>query len=170
MAQLSPANAHFSGPIPGESLTRAPGSVPWERPPQYTKVDEVMHYFIQQFQNKDIVHNLLAVIEQGAPLDTVIHTILMHGFTEGKWTPALAIMLVHPLEALFRNMLKRAGIKYINSYTAHKGQNDSVFQAAIDKKDQDAVNTQRAKDFMQQQNVPSMKTMGKGLMSIKGNQ
>lgn len=144
-----PSNAlHFSGPIAGSSLTRAPGSVPWEKPPMYTTVDDAMKFFVQQFQNPMMVHSFLATIEAGAPLDVTIYTILSHGFAEGKWTPSLMVMLIKPFTALCVMLLHRAKIKYIPSYSQKKGQLDNIFDLINQKKAQDKVTNMQVKNIV----------------------
>lgn len=148
MQPIDPSVAHLSGPIAGSSLTRAPGSVPWEKPPQYTSVDEVMHFFLEQFQDPKMVHHFLATMEAGAPLDITIYTILSHGFSEGKWTPSLMILLIKPLTALCMMLLHRANVKYIPSYSPKKGENDDLFAMVAKKKEKDKVTAAEAKKFI----------------------
>jgi hypothetical protein len=145
---IDPSVAHLSGPIAGSSLTRAPGSVPWEKPPQYTSVDDAMQFFVKAFQNPDNVHQFLATIEAGAPLDVTIYTILSHGFAEGKWTPSLMILLIKPLTMLLHVMLDRAKIKYIATYTPQKGKLDSLFDLVNQKKTQEKVTSQQVSQFV----------------------
>lgn len=146
---LDPSSMHLSGPIPGQSLTVAPGSVPWEKPPMYTTVDQAMKFFLQSFQNEENVHEFLATMESGAPLDTVVYTILSHGFAEGKWTPSLMILLIKPVVTMLAAILKHAGIKYLPSYTPHKGKNDGVFAMLMQKKEKDKVTQEQIKTVME---------------------
>lgn len=168
---IDPSVAHLSGPIPGSSLTVAPGSVPWEKPPMFTQVDDAIQYILKQFQSKDVVHQFLATMEMGAPLDTVVWTTLQHGFMSGKWSPSLALLLIKPVTYLFTAMLKRAGVKYITTYSPKKGQLDDLF-AGIQQKDKQAkVNSAKVKEFMidaksqDTSNIPtSAQSLGNGLM------
>lgn len=139
---------HLSGPIPGSSLTVAPGSVPWEQPSMFTKVDDAIQFILKQFQNKDTVHRFLATMEMGAPLDVVVWTVISHGFTEGKWTPSLGMLLVKPVTYLFLSLLKRAKIKYLVSYSPRKGQLDDLFAGIEMKKKQQKVSETQVKEFI----------------------
>lgn len=147
---LSPSNMHLSGPIPGQSLTVDPGSVPWETPPKFTQVDDAIQFIIKQMQDPQHVHAFLATMEMGAPLDTVLGTLIQHGFAEGLWTPSLGAILMQPLAHMFVAMLKRAGIKYIPSYRPMKGQLDSLFGAVQKKSAQQKVTKEEFKKFQDQ--------------------
>ena len=35
----------LAGPIPGSSLTGTPGNTPWENPPQYAAVEDVIEFY-----------------------------------------------------------------------------------------------------------------------------
>lgn len=139
---------HMSGPIPGSSLTVAPGSVPWEKPPMFTQVDDAVQFIIKQFQNKENVHRFLATMEMGAPLDTTVWTLIQHGFMDGKWTPSLGMLLIKPITYLLTAMLKRAKIKYLISYSPQKGQLDDLFAGLQQKKEKQKVSDTQVKQFM----------------------
>jgi len=145
--QMSHASAQFSGPIPGESLTVAPGSVPWEQPPKFTQVNDAMQYILNKMQDPKQIHAFLATMEMGAPLDAVLWTLIQHGFAEGLWTPSLGIILMQPLAHFFVNILKRAGIKYIPSYTPFKGENDDLFGAVRQKQVKQKIDKEEVKKF-----------------------
>jgi hypothetical protein len=36
----------FEKPVPGQSLTEDPGKYPWDKPPQYTNIDDVMQMYM----------------------------------------------------------------------------------------------------------------------------
>ena len=42
----------FDAPIAGMSLTHELGARPWQKPSQYTTVDEAVQYYIEKFQFK----------------------------------------------------------------------------------------------------------------------
>lgn len=90
----------MGGPIPGQSLTKEPGASPWEKPPQFTDLDEAMSFLIQNMTEPKVAHKLLALMEAGIPITSILDTLLMQGFMDGKWTPDLAILLAKPLTAL----------------------------------------------------------------------
>jgi hypothetical protein len=102
----------MGGPIPGQSLTRAPGASPWEKPPQYVDPDDAMDFLFKQVTEPKHAHKLLALIGAGGTLSAIVGTILMGGFMEGKWTPDVAILLVKPLTHLLIQLCNMYEVEY----------------------------------------------------------
>ena len=103
----------FSGPIPGESLTREPGNAPWEQPPQLDKVEHVASFYIEKFEDDDNLEDLLSVLEQGMPIEHFVSSMLMYGEMEGKHTVD-ASMLVGPLlHEYIKFLAESADIPYV---------------------------------------------------------
>ena len=46
-------NVFLSAPIPGQSLTVEPGSVPWENPPEYAKLEDVVKYYTNKLDDQN---------------------------------------------------------------------------------------------------------------------
>ena len=69
----------FDAPIPGQSLTDTPGNNKWEHPPQ-----------------------TLLLLHSGVSVEALTKGVLFSGFTEGKWTPDLAVLLA---EIVFNQIL-----------------------------------------------------------------
>jgi hypothetical protein len=90
----------FSKPIPGQSLTATPGNSPWEKPPQFTNVDKAMDFLIDKMLNPKQVAKLNVLLERKVPLEILVQTILFAGFTEGKWTYDMMVLLAKPLSGL----------------------------------------------------------------------
>ncbi len=144
---LNPSQLGLSGPIPGESLTRAPGDAPWEKPPQYAQIDDAMNFIMKQFSDRAHCHGLLAVLEAGAPMDVIVSTILKHGFAEGKWTPSLAALLAKPLALLLHKLATQAGVKYIPSYKNPKNDLNQLLAMVESKKHKEKVTAEQVKKF-----------------------
>lgn len=89
--------SQFDGPIPGQSLTHAPGSTKWEKPPQFTNVDKAMDFLIEQTLEPRRMGRLMALIDNGVTIENLTQGILLGGFTEGKWNMDLGVNLIEPL-------------------------------------------------------------------------
>lgn len=97
--------------IPGQSLTKNPGSYPWEKPPQYTNPEKALMSIIEATTSEKMAPRLVALMELGTPLTVLAKTILMTGFIEGKWTPDMMILLGEPVYMLLVRLAKEAKIK-----------------------------------------------------------
>ena len=55
----------FGGPIPGQSLTEAPGKYPWDKPPKYSDIDDAYEYVSQQIYAEDGIRKIMDLLEMG---------------------------------------------------------------------------------------------------------
>ena len=67
----------LSRPIPGQSLTHELRARPWQNPPQFTTVEESMDWYLERFDNPEIVQELLSVMESGIPISTIANSMLV---------------------------------------------------------------------------------------------
>jgi hypothetical protein len=81
---MASPNIFLSAPIPGQSLTVEPGSVPWEQPPQYTTLAEVVKFYTEKIDDPDLILDLLDLLKRDIPILTIVNTLtkssIMHGY------------------------------------------------------------------------------------------
>lgn len=102
----------FDTAIPGQSLTKEPKSYPWESPPRMTTADEVMDYYFNRFDDDEVLFNLFALLEAKVPLTKLVDVMILHGFSEGLYTPDLAILVAEDLMMTIALIADQAGIDY----------------------------------------------------------
>lgn len=83
-------------PIPGISLTGEPGNAPWESPPKYTTIDEVVDFYSDKIIEPDVTKDLIVSIKGNIPLMTIADGMLRMGVMEGLHSIDAA-MLVKPI-------------------------------------------------------------------------
>ena len=107
----------FNAPTPGESLTSSP-EMPkaWERPPQYTDPDDAMEAIYMELTGEDTLRKLINIINDGIPLDEIAQVVLYKGYTEGKFTTDLMVMLIEPTLYLLISIADYAEIKDYTLY------------------------------------------------------
>jgi hypothetical protein len=76
----------LSAPIPGQSLTVEPGSVPWEQPPQYVTIDDVASFYSDKLDNPEAIFQLMSLLEDGIPILTVVNTMVKTSIMNGYHT------------------------------------------------------------------------------------
>lgn len=101
----------FSHPIPGQSWTKPPKSTPWQKPPTHVDLQDAMHTLMDQLLEPQHLKDLLGLMEGGMSCDAITKTLLFTGFTTGKWTPDLMLMLYKPLLLAVIMIAHRAGLK-----------------------------------------------------------
>ena len=103
----------FSGPIPGESLTRKRGNSPWEQPPKYARIDEALKYYLEEFEDDEVLEDTLAALDAGLPLDLFVDSILLASESKGRHTPSVGMLLGPILHEYLLGMAESAGIDVI---------------------------------------------------------
>ena len=112
----------FNAPVPGESLT-SPSDMPkaWERPPQYTEQDEAMEAIYLELTSDEALMPVIQMIDEGIPLDQIAQVVLYRGYTQGKFTPDLMLLLAEPTIYL---LIAIADYADINDYVLYEGEED----------------------------------------------
>ena len=116
----------FNAPIPGESLTASPENAKaWERPPEYTEQDEAMMAVYMVLTEQATLRGLIEIISDGVALDEIAQVILYKGYTEGKYTPDMMLMLAEPTIYLLIAIADYAEIKDYVLYNEEDGDPDT---------------------------------------------
>ena len=98
MMKLSPeeieATQGFNKPVPGQSLTNPPEQkYPRESPPEFTNVTEAQLYLLAELTEKERFVALTNALADQVPVDIITRTILFEGFSRGKWSADLLLLL-----------------------------------------------------------------------------
>lgn len=104
-------NSMLSSPTNGQSWSHEPKSMPWEKPPQYTNLSDAMHMLMDQLLEPEHLKELLNLMDAGMPIENIARVIIFTGFTTGKWTPDLGILMYKPLMLSLIAIAHRAGLK-----------------------------------------------------------
>jgi len=101
----------FDRAVPGQSLTNEPGNYPWEHPPQFTDPKEASEFLWEKLHNPKMLEQMIMLLESQVPVEALVRVVLFNGFSEGKWTPDLAILLAPILTQQIIAIGKKAEIK-----------------------------------------------------------
>jgi hypothetical protein len=116
----------FNAPVPGESLTASPETPKaWETPPEYTNEDEAMMAVYMVLTEQSTLRGLIEIISDGIALDELAQVILYKGYTEGKYTPDMMLMLAEPTIYLLIAIADYAEIKDYVLYNEEEGDPDT---------------------------------------------
>lgn len=98
-------------PIPGQSLTTDPDNpAPYEKPPEFTDIYEASEYIFGRLLDEKRYITSMTALADGVPIMDLVQGILFKGFTEGKWTPDLMVLLAEPIAYMFLALAERADI------------------------------------------------------------
>ena len=123
----------YDHPIPGQSLTEEPGKYAFERPPEIVDVDDAIAYVIDKIEQssggkEDLQKQMMA----GMPIESIVNTISLAGFSEGIWTPDIAETMKLPMSAYFMMMAQEENIPAImfnRDPSEDRGMNDRTIMA-----------------------------------------
>lgn len=100
-------------PIPGISLTGAPGNAPWEQPPKYASLDEVVDYYSDRLVDEDMIGDVIDVIKRNVPLLTIAEGMIRAGIMEGMHTIDAGMLVKPILVELMIALAEIYGVKYV---------------------------------------------------------
>lgn len=109
-------NLFLDAPIPGQSLTVEPGSVPWENPPQYTTLAEVVGFYTDRFDNPDVILDLLDTLERDIPILTIVNTLTKTSLMKGYHTVDLGFLVTPILVEMIKTIAELNDVSYVVSY------------------------------------------------------
>ena len=152
----------FNAPIPGESLTTAPDMPKaWERPPQYTSQDKAMEAIYMEITQEDSLRKLINIINDGIPLDEIAQVILYKGYTEGKFSPDLMLVLIEPTIYLLIAIADYADIK---DYTLYNEETDDP-DTEIPEDDITPIMMDEDEEVKEEKRKPTKESLGESLLS-----
>jgi len=102
----------FDAPIPGMHMTSELGSFPWQSPPQFVSIDEVIEHYTEKMSSEEFNDQLVEIMEMGIPLTTMANSIQLSGVMEGKHTVDTGMLVMPVLIEMMMLVGDSAKIKY----------------------------------------------------------
>jgi hypothetical protein len=104
--------SNFVAAIPGQSLTREVGSAAYQKPPQYSTIEEAAEYYEARIFNDDIADDLKNVIEMDIPLTSIANSLQIGSVMQGKHTIDVGILCLPIIVELLVLFSEEEGIDY----------------------------------------------------------
>ena len=152
----------FDAPIPGQSLTDEPQNYPWEHPPKYTDFMEASTFIWDRLHNRPNTRRVLALINNGVPIESLVSVTIFSGFVNGLWNPDLALMLAPTVTQMYISLAQAGGLENI-TLDLPKRKGKSVVQELIELSD-------KSKGKSTQKIEKEEEEVVKGLMSRKSEE
>jgi hypothetical protein len=87
----------FEAPIPGQSLTEDKENPrPHEKPSQFNTVEDAAQDIFISLTEEGKYEKIVDAMRQGVPIEAISQIVLFQGFTQGKWSTDLKILLIEP--------------------------------------------------------------------------
>lgn len=107
----------LTAPVPGMSFAASEKKVfPWENPPVYTKIDEVLKFHLSKLNEDDAIESTIKLAQLGFPLMALTNAILTDAVSDGIHTIDSS-EAVRP--AIFKHLMttvEAAGIDFVTGY------------------------------------------------------
>lgn len=115
MAIKNPSDM-LDAPIPGMSLTAEPKSRPWQRPPQYVELDDVVSYYLERAGNENAINRANFILENDRiPVNLLVDTLITSGMMEGIHTVAMGALVAPVLREFIIANAEIAEIDFVKS-------------------------------------------------------
>lgn len=115
---------HFDAPVPGQSLTTPPGSAPYEKAPQYVDPDEALEFVWGQVTKPQNAAKILLSLKAGVSVEFITRGLLFQGFTTGKWTPDLVLLMGRPVMSMIVRIAELKGLTDIKIFNDREKSQD----------------------------------------------
>jgi len=136
MADLNP---YLTAPIPGQSLTVEPGSVPWEQPSQYVTLDEVATFYSDKMNDVEAIHELMGLLKRNIPVVSIVNGMVKMGLMKGYHTVDTGFLVTPILAEIIKTLAELNDVPY--SMTAEDvGKEDRVSPSIIKELIEEAKN------------------------------
>ena len=102
----------FDRPVPGMALTAELGGRPWQNPPQYTTIDEVLDLYIDKMSSEDFILQAIDILEMGVPVTMLANTIQLANVMEGVHTVDTGMLALPVIMEMLMMLGDTAKIEY----------------------------------------------------------
>lgn len=105
-------NPYLTAPIPGQSLTVEPGSVPWEQPPQYVTLDEVATFYSEKMNDVEAIHELMGLLERNIPIASIANGMVKMGLMKGYHTVDTGFLVTPIIAEIIKTLAELNDVPY----------------------------------------------------------
>lgn len=149
-------NPGLMASTPGQSLTKAPGSMPMEKPPQFSDPREAAEYFWGKLNTPKSIIKLVVLLRKGIPCEYIARTLLFTAIAQGIVSIDCALLTARLIVKQIAAIGHLKGVKNIKI----KNPDKDLINFALDNKEH-MYNTDIAQE-------PTEAGITKGLLSMKG--
>ena len=125
----------LSRPIPGQSLTHELRARPWQNPPQFSTVEESMDWYLERFDNPELVQEMLSIIEMGIPLSTIANSMQLGAVLQGVHSIDVGVLITPIIIEILRTLAEKTDTNYVMGDEPEDTDrpSDAVMESAVNK-------------------------------------
>ena len=104
---------NFNRHIPGQSLTSKLGQYPWQRPAEYTNVDDAMEFYAARIMNPVFRDQIAETMELGVPITAIANALQGNGVMMGKHTIDVGVLILPVIMEMLAYIGDEEGVDYV---------------------------------------------------------
>tara|TARA_X000001388_G_scaffold59563_1_gene44923 strand:+ start:3710 stop:4228 length:519 start_codon:yes stop_codon:yes gene_type:complete len=120
----------FDAPIPGQSMLHELGARPWQNPPQYTTLEEVVDFYVSKMATDEVAVQIADILEMDVSVVDLAHTMQLANVMEGVHTIDVGVLVTPVLMEFIMLIGDSAKVKY---RTGLEEQDENVRDAMVKK-------------------------------------
>ena len=102
----------FDVPIAGQSLTTEPKAAPYERPPEYVELKDVLNLHMSNLADKNAIEDIVYFSEMGIDVKTLTEALLRSAVLEGMHSIDNSINAAPVLHERITGILHASGMDF----------------------------------------------------------
>ena len=102
-------------PIPGMSLTTEPGNRPWEQPPRFTEVGEVVDFYSDKLTAVEAMDEVATLLEEGMPILNIANVLVKNGLMNGVHSIDTGFLVTPVIVELIKSIATIYDVGYIET-------------------------------------------------------
>jgi antitoxin component of RelBE/YafQ-DinJ toxin-antitoxin module len=161
----------LNAPIPGHSLTTAPGKWPWENPPSSANPEQVVSKIVDKLEKPSVQDRLTRLMLAGVSVQEITNTISLGGFTKGEFSPDVA-ELIKPAVVVYITKIaldKGIPVKVFNNDDKEREADDTEMLDAMRENNPEVFNAM-IQGYEQEKQMPQMQEQEMGFIDLQPKQ
>jgi len=133
--ELADLEPRLEAPIPGMSMTHEVGARPWQQPAQYTKMEDIIDYYISSMSDESFQTQLLNILESEIPVTTLANTIQLNSVMQGIHSIDTGLLVMPVIMEFMMFIAEENDVKYVTGMERNVKEEikESVMQNALAK-------------------------------------
>ena len=125
----------LSRPVPGQSLTHEVRARPWQNPPQFNTVEESMDWYLERFDNPELVEEMLSIIENKVPLSVIANSMQLGAVLQGVHSIDVGVLITPIIIEILRTLAEKTDTDYVIGDEPEDTDrpSDAVMESAVNK-------------------------------------
>ena len=125
----------LSRPVPGQSLTHELRARPWQNPPQFNTVEESMDWYLERFDNPELVEEMLSIIENKVPLSVIANSMQLGAVLQGVHSIDVGVLITPIIIEILRTLAEKTDSDYVIGDEPEDTDrpSDAVIESAVNK-------------------------------------